>query len=126
MPTSGKKTCRCTARKAASTAAVRIKPPAFRRSTKRSRRSVGLAFALALAGDGFLRWLLGLFRLLGLGLARLDQRGQLDLAIGDLDEHRVASAELRGQQRFRERVLDEPLDHAPERPRAVELVKTFL
>src|ERR1700682_2348653 len=104
MPTSGKKACRATARKAASTAAVRILRPALRRSTKRSRRSVGLAFALALAGDGFLRRLLGLFRLFRLWLARLDNGRQLDLTVEHLHEHRVARAEFRGEQRLGQRV----------------------
>src|SRR5437899_10037575 len=115
-----------TARKAASTAALRTRPPALRRSTKRTWRSVGLAFALALAGDGFLRWLLGLFRLLRLWLALLLDRRELDLAVRQLHEHGVAGAELRGQQRFRQRVLDQPLDHAPQRAGAVDLVVAFL
>src|SRR6202035_548564 len=109
-------------RKAASTAAVRILRPAFRRSTKRSRRSVGLAFALALAGDGFLRWLLGLFRLFRLRLALLLDRRQLDLGVGQLHERGIAGAELRGEQRFGQWVLDQPLDHAPQRAGAVDPV----
>src|SRR6202043_3416046 len=89
-----------------------------------------LALALALAGDGFLRRLLGFFgllRLLGLGLARLgDDRRQLDLAVGHFHQHRVARAELGGQQRFGQRILDQSLDHASQRAGAVDLVVALL
>src|SRR6266853_434333 len=93
IATSGRKRWRGTARKAASTAAARTWPAAFRPSTRRSRRPVGLAFALALAGDGFLRWLLGLLRLLRLRLALLLDRRELHLvlleALRHLDDQQI-------------------------------------
>src|SRR5438128_3669587 len=87
---------------------------------------IALAFTLAFAGDGFYERLLGLFRLLGLRLTLFWDRGQRDLAVDQLHQHRVAGAELRGQQRFRQRVLDQALDHAPQRAGAVDLVIALL
>src|SRR5439155_23029525 len=65
----------------------------------------GLAFALALSGDGLLGRLLGLLRLLCLRLPRLDDWRQLDLTVRQLHQHRVAGAELRREQRFGKALL---------------------
>jgi hypothetical protein len=65
---------------------------------QRGGKSRELVLALALAGDRLFGRLLRLLGLLRLGLAFLLDRRQLDLPLDQLDQDRVSSGELGGQQ----------------------------